>query len=433
MTDPGAPGAAGAETRPEGRPRWHATGYQRRLLTVGLIGVGVAVVFGVPAFAVVAAAPLWLAFSASRKRPSRIEVSTDVDLRRCLEGDTVVVSSTATADAPVTFDAFLPCPLGLTIVDHARHDDVRSRQATYTWTLRADLWGRWPIGPIVVRAATDGLLAQTTVSSGASKPLTVLPAASALRQLPLPRTLPNRLGDHVSRVVGEGVEFAGIRPLVSGDQLRHLNWRATARYRRPYVTRFNAERACELVIVVDGISDVGPHGSSSLDIAVRGAAALAQSYLADHDRVGVIAMGGALHWVAGQSGTTQFYRVVEALLDVRDFVSVVKPAVDRLPRAVLPAGSLVVMFSPLLDERAIEVARDLRQRRFPLVVIDVLAVEPRMSPPTRTSELAFRMWRLQRRATRSGLADLGVHVIDWNGRDSLDTALGALPMAGRIA
>ena len=38
---------------------------------------------------------------------------------------------------------------------------------------------------------------------------------------------------------------------------------------------------------------------------------------------------------------------------------------SRLPRAALPPGALILVFSPLVDPRLVETLRDLRAARFP--------------------------------------------------------------------
>ena len=53
-----------------------------------------------------------------------------------------------------------------------------------------------------------------------------------------------------------------------------------------------------------------------------------------------------------------------------------KSGLTRLPRAALPPGALIVVFSPLLDPRLIEALRDLRERGFSVLVVDVLNAEP---------------------------------------------------------
>ena len=412
--------------------RWTRTPLHSRLVTLGLFGMTFAVLTGRPAFAVLAAAPLWLAVSAPRSSLARVEATITVDQTRCFESDTIVVTSLVTADTRTTMHAVLRTGSGVTIVDSAVRDAAGVDTAEFTWTVRAEHWGRWSVGPVVVTSYADGLLTSTDVQSP-SLPLTVMPAVEDVRHQVLPRTMPNRLGEHVSRVVGDGIEFAGIRPLQSGDSLRRLNWRASARYSRPFVTQLNADRSTELVVVVDGFSDVGPRGSSTLDVSLRGAASIADAYLSTHDRVGLIALGGVLRWVSADAGGTQYYRVVESLLDVRDTVSVVRPTLDRLPRAVLPTGALAVLFSPLLDERAVELARDLRERRYPLVIVDVLDEEPQLDATTAVSDIALRFWRLRRQTTLAGLADLGAHVVDWKRGAALDGVLASVTIRGRIA
>jgi uncharacterized protein (DUF58 family) len=97
---------------------------------------------------------------------------------------------------------------------------------------------------------------------------------------------------------------------------------------------------------------------------------------------------------------------------------------SRLPRAALPPGSLVVAFSPLLDQRFVEALRDMRERGFTILVVDVLNAEP---PARRRSEdrMARQIWRMEQQAIRFSLSQLGVPVVHWDGEESLD-----LPLAG---
>jgi len=56
-------------------------------------------------------------------------------------------------------------------------------------------------------------------------------------------------GEHDSPFSGEGLEFLEIREYQSGDDVRHLNWRATARTRRPAVNRYAERRRLEVLLV----------------------------------------------------------------------------------------------------------------------------------------------------------------------------------------
>jgi len=187
------------------------------------------------------------------------------------------------------------------------------------------------------------------------------------------------------------------------------------------------------VVMIDAFSEIGPPGDSTLDACVHGAAALTAAYLRIGDRVGFVALGGMLRWLSPGAGGRHFYRIIEMVFDVRH-ESVVTPSLDRIPRTALPPAALVVLFSPLLDERAIGAVTDLRRRGFSLIVVDVLHHEPPVMSRSPGSGLAVRLWRLDRAALRASLAGLGVPVVTWHSGGQLDAVLDPmrrLPAAAR--
>jgi uncharacterized protein (DUF58 family) len=234
--------------------------------------------------------------------------------------------------------------------------------------------------------------------------------------------------------VGEGIEFAGVRSYLPGDRLRDVNWRVTSRRGQLHVNQRAAQRAADLVVMIDAFSDVGPPGQTTLDTAVRGAAGLVAAYLRTGDRAGIVTLGGMLRWLGPAPGERQFYRIAEMVLGVR-FHSDVTPDLGRIPRTALPPGALVVLFSPLIDQRSLGVVTDLRQRGFPVVVVDVLRAEPSGLAGSRLSNVGLRIWRLDRDAQRFGLESAGIPVISWPVDEELDAAMATVrrvpAMAGR--
>lgn len=97
-------------------------------------------------------------------------------------------------------------------------------------------------------------------------------------------------------------------------------------------------------------------------------------------------------------------------------------SLTRLPRAALPPGALILVFSPLLDPLLIEALRDLRERGFSVIVVDVLNAEPQYGRST-LSKLTAQMWRLEQEAIRFSLTQIGVPVVHWDGVSSLDEPL----------
>jgi len=70
--------------------------------------------------------------------------------------------------------------------------------------------------------------------------------------------------------------FGSERAFAAGDPIRRVNWRVSSRRQQLHVTVAADERAVDLVLVVDALSDVGEPPDSSLDRAVRTAAGMAE-------------------------------------------------------------------------------------------------------------------------------------------------------------
>jgi uncharacterized protein (DUF58 family) len=456
--------------------RWQLTGHARRLATTGVVLLAAGVAFGRPLL-VAAGTPfvVLLAYGLTTRRPETVNVAvTLTPPERTVEGEQVVLHATADtrerADLlaltvplspglrPATSEDAGPAGAGDELginelgvragvsrirellaqlgpartpsVDTARAGERRMDEAI---ALSAGRWGRWTVGPAELLVRTGGGVLQARVPLPVGE-LAVYPGAGAHSAVLNIGRLPNRAGDHASRVLGEGIEFAGITEHVAGLSQRRVNWPVSTRRGQLHVNRFSTERALDLVLALDAFSDVGEYGRSSLDVSLRGAVGLAQSYLRRHDRVGVVAVGGILRWLAPDVGERQLYRIAEQLLWVRLDATFVDPDLERVPRTALPPGALVVLFSPLLDRRAAESARELRERGHPVVVVDLLTVEPQPARGNRLGGPALRLWRLDRMALHRELSAAGIACVRWDGVTPLDavlTPLARVPLTAR--
>jgi hypothetical protein len=121
-------------------------------------------------------------------------------------------------------------------------------------------------------------------------------------------------------------------------------------------------------------------------------------------------------------GTTQRYRLIETMLETGVEPTYTWRDVNLIPTRVLPAKSLVIGLTPLVDQRFILALEDLRARRFDVAVVEVdpvPLVEPGGSDADR---LAYRLWLLEREVQRARMVALGIGVATWGGTD-LDTVL----------
>lgn len=418
------PDAGGFSRTEEVALSFAPTARLRRLALVAGLSVVGAVATAHGELLALAAAPLVLLAVASRSRlPSTATVTARLGPLRCVEDDELVLEvevDVAGADR-VEADVVLP-PHTVATYDGKPEPDA----ATARWLLHPRRWGRHRVGPVRLGILAGGGCYRARLSVDVAE-VVVYPAAAALARAVAPTELAAPLGEHPSRAVGSGVEFAGIRPYAPGDRRRDVDWRTSARHGELLVRQYAAERAFDLVLVLDTTTDAGPPGSSSLDLTVRAATGLAQTYLRSHDRVGLVTFGGPLRWLEPATGPYQMFRVCEAVMSVRPdeeelAAGSVGYGLENLPRRMLPSRAFVCVVTPLLDDRPLQAVRLLAGRGFSPLVLDVLTSEPAVRPRS-PGALALRTWRLRREALTWELASLGVPVLPWQGEGDLTGAL----------
>ncbi len=407
--------------------RWQPSARTRSLATVALLALVAVVLTGRAALVLLAAPALGaLALMPRRNRPVALAADVTLSASRCFEGEDVTITATVRGwpldEIMVQFE---PAPqVTLCGPDPGPRTFLQAGRAGPRWVVRPGRWGRYSPGAVrvTVRTPLGGFQASVLVQVDE---LEIFPRPAPMRPRLVPAELLRRIGEHTGRAVGEGVEFAGIRPYLPGDQLRDVNRAVSIRRGQLHVNQRSAARAADLVVMIDAFGAPGPVADRALDVAVHGAAALTTAYLRVADRTGIVVLGGALRWLGPAHGMRQFYRIAEMMLQAR-YDSWVTPDLGRIPRTALPPGTLVVVFSPLLDPRGFSAITDLRQRGFPLIVVDTLRDEPPARPRSAEAGLALRLWRLDRAATRSALRGFGVPVLRWPDGTELDGVLAPL-------
>lgn len=282
------------------------------------------------------------------------------------------------------------------------------------FSVRAERWGAHTIGPLLIRARDPLGVTTWDRQLGQRMTLRAFPREQRLRELVAPLRTQPFLGAHVARARGDGIEFADIRQFAAGNRVRQVNWRATAKRGELYVTERHPEHASDVVLLLDTFAEARDAASGTLDAAVRAAASLARGHLARRDRVALVDLGGTLHWLEPAFGSTQLYRIIDALLSSEIAFSYAWRSVESIPRRVLPPGALILAITPLLDERSIRLITDLRTRGCDLTVIEVSPLAYTSPGSTAADALAYRLWGLQREALRVRLQALAIGVALWD-------------------
>jgi uncharacterized protein (DUF58 family) len=402
--------------RPGPELRWRLSRHARRLITLGLAGLAVALISGRPEFAGVAAPALLLLAARRPGRPDRVGVRVRLSTTRSHEGEPQAVE--VRLDGVGEHDAELFYRPGEAI-EPAGPTTAAGAQARFGFV--CSRWGRRRAGDLDIVLRDRWRLTE----GHATVPLPVFdcyPRPAHQRATVVLNRLPNRLGEHPVRTPGEGLEFAGVREYVPGDRQRRINWPASLRRGRLQVSTFAGERSQDVVLVLDASFDVGRPGASAVDLALRGATATARACLRARDRVGFVSwQSGGVRWLPPSLSQRQVYRIAESMLAGQAGPSI-GHRLRRLPRPALPPGALIMVFSPLLSPGFVEALRDLRERGFAIIIVDVLNAAPRYGRSA-VDRLTERIWRLEQEAIRFSLRELGVPVVHWDGEQSLDLPL----------
>ena len=312
--------------------------------------------------------------------------------------------------------------LAVSAVDGMKLDVVqRESGPRQTVTVSAERWGRYPVRVSVEAVAHGGLLVGVGTVDAAD--VTVFPMTPPQPTALPPTELLDRLGTHLTRHIGRGVEYADIRTYVPGDQLRTVNWPVSARRGRLHVTQRLTDRSADVVVLIDGYPQPAGPATVATERIVRGAAQVVQTALRNGDRAGVVALGGRRpRWLGAEIGQRQFYRVLDAVLDAGDEFE--RTTGTLAPRAAVPAGAIVVGFSTLLDTEFALALIDLRRRGHVVVAVDVLQGAPFRSAQ---DPLVERMWALQRSAMYRDMGTVGVDVVAWHPDRTLEQSMQAVP------
>jgi uncharacterized protein (DUF58 family) len=100
-------------------------------------------------------------------------------------------------------------------------------------------------------------------------------------------------GRHASRLRGRGLTFEELRDYRPGDDIRSIDWRATARLRKPHVRVYSEERERPVLLVVDQRATMffGSARTTKATAAAELAALGAWRALEVGDRVGAVIFG----------------------------------------------------------------------------------------------------------------------------------------------
>ena len=226
-------------------------------------------------------------------------------------------------------------------------------KATLKYNLKPRRRGAFEFGDIACRYRSKfGLFWRQAVFPGAHK-VRVYSDLKALQELSVKLAHSSEFGDLKVRKRGQGTDFASLREYVSGDDVRSMDWKATARRDHPVLRVYEVDKEQAMMVLVDAgrmmVSDLD--GLSRFDHALNAALSLVLTGLMRNDSVGLgIFADKPILYMPPRRGKAYISRILESCCDV--FPKMVEP--DYLGALSYFAGahksrSLMVVITDLTD------------------------------------------------------------------------------------
>lgn len=279
--------------------------------------------------------------------------------------------------------------------------------------------------------------------------LRVLPAFPSRRHLPgkLAR-LRELTGQHVALIRGQGTEFDSLREYVDGDDVRSIDWRATARRADVVVRTWRPERDRRILLVLDtGRTAAGRVGDiPRLDCSMDAALLLAALASRAGDRVDMLAYDRRVRArVEGAARTEVLPAMVQAMAPLEpgliesDAAGMVTTIMARVRQRCLVV-LLTELNTAAIEEGLLPLLPQLTARH---LVLLAAVTDPRVTEMARErgdvaavyEAAAAERATVERRRLTAELRRYGVEVVDAPPADiapALADAYLALKAAGRL-
>ncbi|MTI88883.1 MAG: DUF58 domain-containing protein [Balneolaceae bacterium] len=203
--------------------------------------------------------------------------------------------------------------------DFKLHEHLDSRQhRVFTYSIRPTQRGEYDFGNIHLFATSPigFVLRKYSIQAGCKVP--VYPSFIQMRKFEM-YAISNRLSDiGVKRIrrVGHTMEFDQIKEYVRGDDVRSINWKATARTNELMVNQYQDERSQQVINAIDlgRVMKMPFNGLHLLDYAINTSLVISNITLIKEDKAGLLTFSNDESTVVKPAKKrTHIQRIQEAL------------------------------------------------------------------------------------------------------------------------
>jgi len=250
-----------------------------------------------------------------------------------------------------------------------------------SWLVRTPLTrrGHFRVEPLQIRTGDPFGFFESSAAVGTGVTVVIYPRIEALPLWMLPAA--NIDGSHAmpERTLQTTPLATTVRPWAPGDAFNRIHWKATARHGDIHVKEFDLEQTADawIILDLDRAGQVGRGDESTVEVAVRAGASIADKAIQENRAVGLTVNAHRLAQLPPDRGGRQHLKIMQLLAAVDgDGTSPLSEAlVATVPR--IRRGMTAVVITPSLERDWVKPLAALRARGVGCVVVsfDVAAFE----------------------------------------------------------
>jgi len=201
-----------------------------------------------------------------------------------------------------------------------------NRYKTINYNLKPTERGEYHFGNLNIYASSIVGLVAKRFTFSANDMVPTYPSFKQLKKFELLNINQNSTEYGIKKIrrIGHTMEFEQIKDYVLGDDLRTINWKATAKKNSLMVNQFQDEKAQPIYSIIDkGRTMKMPFdGLSLLDYAINAALVISSIVLKKHDKAGMLSFSKKVeNLVVAQRRSSQMRLILESLYNVKtDFL-----------------------------------------------------------------------------------------------------------------